>query len=294
MNPQTPSPQAPVAAAPVPPTPEPPVNPAPAQPMLPNVPDVWPKAWGLYKYSKQAVKRNVGTMVLLIVAYVIIAYVPAFFLNPTLGRIVEYLLEIPFVIAFIVGYVACVRDQKISFGTALKAGLDPMLYLKYIATSLLLGIAITFSLLLLIVPFFIVLPRLALAPFFLIDKKQGPIKAISSSWTATKGHSGKIWGVFGATIAMALLILTVVGIPFAVYFLFMYAASQALLYEFITRTDQSAATTANGETALANAAAAPTPISSQPQGSPAPTPSVPQPPVPPATPQNPPQPPAAQ
>ena len=35
--------------------------------------------------------------------------------------------------------------------------------------------------------------------------------------------------------AMALLMITVIGIPFALYFLFMYSAANALLYGFIAR-----------------------------------------------------------
>ncbi len=97
------------------------------------------------------------------------------------------------------------------------------------------GLVLVASFIALIIPFFIVAPRIALSPYFLIDKNMGPIEALKASWAITQGHAGKVWGIIGANIAFALLILTLIGIPVAIYLLFMYSAALAVLYEFLNK-----------------------------------------------------------
>jgi membrane-anchored glycerophosphoryl diester phosphodiesterase (GDPDase) len=110
-----------------------------------------------------------------------------------------------------------------------------MVVLKYIANAVIITLLLAIAFVLLVVPFFFVLPRLVLAPYFLVDQKLGPIVATRRSWQATKGHAGKIWGIIGASLAMALLAVTIIGIPFAIYFLFMYGAASALAYDFVAK-----------------------------------------------------------
>lgn len=198
----------------------------------------WPGAFGLYKYSKQAIKNNLGTVLTLILAYIGLSLVLSFF--DTLGQIVGYIMAILFEVTLIVIYLATSRGQKISLGQSLKSS-KPMLLLKYFINSIAVGLALLVSLVLFVVPFFFVLPRVVLAPYFLIDKGMGPFKAISTSWSTTKGHSGKIWGIIGATIVMALPMITIIGIPVAIYFLFMYQAATSLAYLYITKQSGSSA-----------------------------------------------------
>jgi len=106
-------------------------------------------------------------------------------------------------------------------------------FIKYLVLQILVGLLIGASLLLLIIPFFFVYPRLALAQYYLIDKKMGIMDAINASWNNTKGYSVKVWTVTLAAISMALLALTIIGIPFAIYFLVMYSAAMAVLYKHI-------------------------------------------------------------
>ncbi len=232
---------------------------------LPNIPDMWPGAWGAYKYSRQAVKRNPLPILAVLVLYFLASGLPSILLNRSgrpWGNAIGDLISIPFSIALVIAYLASVRGQKISVGSALKASFDPMLILKYIANAILLTVAVVASAALLIVPFFFVMPRLVLAPYFLIDRKLSPLQALTVSWNATKGSAGKVWGIVGAAIAMSLIMLTFIGIPFALYLLFMYGASQALLYEFLNRA----------QPATADAAIAPAPADpvDQPQTPPSP------------------------
>lgn len=204
-----------------------------------GVPSSWPGGFGLYKYSKVAVKRNLGTIIVLIVLTIIVnifSNLQNSQENPSgslLGlSLIATIVGFFVTIASIRAFLSSVRGNTISVGEAFSAA-QPMVVLKYFAASLIVGILLIVSFLLFIVPFFFVLPRLILYDYFLVDKNLGPIEAIKASWEATKGHAGKVWSVILATIAMALLMITLIGIPFSIYFLVMYAAALAILYEYI-------------------------------------------------------------
>lgn len=203
-----------------------------------NIPITWPGAWHIYKYSKQAVKRNWGILLVLFIADSLVSLITHVILGkvPGLALLVNYLVSFIIQIVTIVILIACVRGRKISFGEALKS-VKPILYLRYFCNILLLAFVLFGALLLLIVPFFIVLPRLLLTPYFLVDKNMGPLEAIRASWASSKGNVGKLWGIIGATLAMTLLVITIIGIPFALYFIFMYSAAYAVLYEYITQSE---------------------------------------------------------
>ncbi|MGD0284360.1 MAG: hypothetical protein ABSB12_02090 [Candidatus Saccharimonadales bacterium] len=95
------------------------------------------------------------------------------------------------------------------------------------------------SFLLLIIPGLIIVPRVALAPYFLIDKKLSAIDAYKASWHATKGHVGKIYGIVGVMILMVLPVITVIGIIATIYLLIMYSAAFAILYQFISKKKEA-------------------------------------------------------
>lgn len=202
--------------------------------VLTNIPDVWPGAWGIYKYSKQVVRRNWGVLVLLFVANIAIS-ITLGLIAKLAGQVIGELVGFIFDLAAISVLLASVRGQKMSFVESLRS-VKPILYARYVVSLFFLGIALGVSLLLLIIPFFIIFPRLLFTPYFLIDKKMGPLKAIGASWDASKGHVGKIWGIIGASIAISLLSITIIGIPFAIYFLFMYYAAYVILYDYIIRS----------------------------------------------------------
>lgn len=135
--------------------------------------------------------------------------------------------------AMTTAYVQSVRGHKITLGETLNKALS--LWLKFILAILATLILVVLSLVALIIPFFFVLPRLALIYYFVADKNMGPIQAVKASWKATKGHSAKVWGIYGVNLLMVLLLITIIGIPVAIYLIFMYSAAVAVLYEFVTK-----------------------------------------------------------
>jgi hypothetical protein len=58
--------------------------------------------------------------------------------------------------------------------------------------------------------------------------------AYKASWAETKGYAINIWGIIAVNILFALLIVTIIGIPFSIYFLIMYSAAFAVFYLYLT------------------------------------------------------------
>ena len=59
--------------------------------------------------------------------------------------------------------------------------------------------------------------------------------ALKASWNTTEGNVGKVYGIVGVYIVFSLLFITIIGIPFALYFFVMYAASTTVYYEYTSR-----------------------------------------------------------
>lgn len=232
---------------PVPTSPEPaaaqPATPAPAAHVpLPGTPETWPGAKGVYKYSRQAVGINLATILILgVLNYGIsfgIGLVPQDQLSVSLLlNLVASVISVYLGIGIVKSLIEGVRGQKYAVDQALH--ISPVLALKVFGLGILSGLMLFVSFLLLIVPFFFIAPRLELANYFLIDKNLGVIEAIKASWAATKGNAGKVWGIWGFTFLLFLPALTIIGIPVAIYFLIVYSAATAVLYEFLGKQPAS-------------------------------------------------------
>jgi hypothetical protein len=197
---------------------------------------VWPGAFGIYKRSKEAMMVNIGSFLGLLGAYIVASIVVSIIMSAlgmdsdSFGRnIVDLFLGSAFTVIFVNVVMAGIRNQKMDFNTALKSCFS-ILTLKMVGLTILTAFMLIGSLLLLIVPFFFVFPRIALSYYFLVDKNMGIFDSISASWNATKGSSGKVWGITGVSILFALAILVLVGI----YLSIMYAAAYGLLYVYLT------------------------------------------------------------
>lgn len=191
----------------------------------------WPGAFGIYKRSKEAVLVNIWPLITAFVVYIAASIVTSiilsiFDLEETLvSDLVGLLLSSALTVSMTLLILAGIRNKKMEFSPALKASVS-ILTLKMALLSILSALILVGSLLLFIVPFFFILPRIALAPYFLIDKKLGVFDSISASWNATRGSLGKIWGVIGVSVLFAIAIVVLVGI----YLSIMYAAAFGLLY----------------------------------------------------------------
>ncbi len=205
-----------------------------------SVPKTWPGGFGAYEYSKRAVQRNLSTLLTLLACTIVVTILGGIMnasihgsanaLVNVITDIITYILAI----AQVITLLTSARGKAITPQEALSKVTLPML-IWFAVSSILTAIIAVVSLLCLIVPFFFVAPRLYLAQYFIIDKKMDAVQALQASWKTTGGSAGKVWGIWGTYLVMALPIVTIIGIPFSIYFLFMYQAVSAVLYVFLTK-----------------------------------------------------------
>lgn len=193
----------------------------------------WPGAFGVYAPSRDAVRRNLSTIVLLFVLslaagiLVGIVFGRVWWLNQLVSAFVGAVLSGAQVFALI----GSVRGRTVELPDAVNEGLS--VFFKLFVLQLLVLLSVIGGLILLIVPGLIIIPRLSLASYFLIDKKMGILEAYQASWDATKGHSGKVWGIIGVLILMVLPSITIIGIVLTAYWVVLYSAATALLYQYL-------------------------------------------------------------
>lgn len=225
---------------------EAPTNQVPAQSTPEEtIPSVWPGAFGLYKYSRNAMRVNIGTYMAVFVLSIVVSSISTGFADEKspsyiLLNLAANIISVWFEAALIIVILQSVARHKVSLNDSLQQGLA--MFGKYFLQSLLLGLIAIGSILCFIIPAFFILPRLSLAQFFLFDKNMGVTESIKASWESTRGHVGKVWGIIGASFAMALLMLTIIGIPFSVYFIIMYSAANAILYFWLIKHGADTAT----------------------------------------------------
>ncbi|MDB5164413.1 MAG: hypothetical protein JWL89_39, partial [Candidatus Saccharibacteria bacterium] len=177
---------------------DPQTNPQPATPPVkavspPQVPESWPGAFGIYKFSKEVVKPNLGALIAVYVLLIALSIAVEILFKhdgtvyALIYNIVSALLSAFFTGATVCLWLAGVKGQKMSFSEAAKSAMAHLLNLFVLA--ILTYLALGLSLILLIIPFFFVLPRISLAAYYLIDKNLGPVDALKASWDETKGHA---------------------------------------------------------------------------------------------------------
>lgn len=210
---------------------------------LSTIPKTWPGGFGAYKHSKQAIRQVLGNIVILYVAALGVSFIIGILTGNSEG-IVNILGQLASnVISFLLGIIILVlmlagaQDNKMSISEAW-AKTTPVI-VRYFLLSILLGLIALGSFLLFIVPFFIIMPRLFMAYYFAIDQNLGVMESINASWNQTKGHVGKIWGTIGVSFVFVLLAITIIGIPFAIYFSIMYSAVYAVLYYYIVANQKA-------------------------------------------------------
>lgn len=123
------------------------------------------------------------------------------------------------------------QGKTISPDEAFSFGLSRLL--RFAGLAIVLALVFVISMLLLIIPFFFMLRRYILAPYYLIDQDMGIKEAMRASAADSKKYSSTIWGLIGVEMLLALTsILTFIGI-FASIARVAYANAPAVRYEQI-------------------------------------------------------------
>lgn len=143
-----------------------------------------------------------------------------------------------------------IDKQKVNIGKAFDTAARQLW--KIIVATILNALIVAVGLLLLIVPGIIFAIRLSLTNYYILDRGYGPIEALNASWKAVSGNMGKILQIVSMYILLVLLCITIIGIPFALYFMFMYSAAMGIAYRYLSakedarqETETTSATPAN-------------------------------------------------
>jgi uncharacterized membrane protein len=199
----------------------------------------WSGAFAAYKPSKEAVMTNISIILLIgLIAFASQIVISIFIKNEAIVQIASNIITYIVGPAYYIAILQGIAKNKVDLQPTLQKGLS--YFVQYFILNVLTGIILAASFIAFIIPFFFVMPRVILAPYYLIDKNMDAIAALKASWDQTKGHSSKVWGIIGASLVMALPVLTIVGIPVAIYLLIMYSAATGLLYKYITSTKPAA------------------------------------------------------
>lgn len=214
----------------------------PAPQLNDTIPAIWPDdstGKGLYKYSKNAVSNNIWPLLVLFIwsfgditpikennlRILIAIYI--------LGLCVHSLFAGALATALLDSVDGKKPSMKRSFGTSFR------LIHKLAPAAVLVAFSTLIGFVLFIIPGIIVALRLMLTNYYIVEQKMGPIAAMKASLAATKGNFKKLSQIAILNVLIVLLAFTIIGIPFAVYFLFMFSAASAILYRFLNNGPSS-------------------------------------------------------
>lgn len=227
----------------------------------------WPGAFKIYKISKAAIMLNVGAMIGLVAIEIGLVILYLILLIVTRHSINRIFIELPYDLvtflfsgAVVYATIQGAKGNKITIGQAFSVALKK--WVNLILASVLLGITVGASIVLLIIPFFFVFPRLLLTTYYVIDQDMGPVQALQASWDQTKGNVSKIYGIIGVGILIVLPVITIIGILLTWYLGFMYYAAFAILYLYIRGKQSGVAPSATIAQPPITPGVAPTPAAS--------------------------------
>ncbi len=202
----------------------------------------WPGVFESYKLVKPYIQPAIWNFVSVVGIGIILSLVSeiifgAIFKNTITTTILDDLTAIV-IGAYMQAVILCMyfeyfKGKELNLSNALRMGYEKLL--KMTGLIIIMYVVLLASLVLLIIPFFFVLPRVYLAPYFLIYGDCNINEAIAASWHSTKGNMKKVYGIFGLDFLIALLFLTIIGIPFAIYFGLINSGSFALLTIYLSQ-----------------------------------------------------------
>lgn len=129
--------------------------------------------------------------------------------------------------------LASVRNKASNFVESFREGLPYVWRMFGLGVILLLAVGAAYVFIPFLIPLLILLPRVLLAPYYLVERNLGPIKAIKASMIDYKKYKGT-WGIIGVFFLIACVnIIPFVGWALALVATFLYEPALAVRYEQI-------------------------------------------------------------
>lgn len=145
------------------------------------------------------------------------------------------LLFAVYIVTYLMTVIASVRGaqgHKLTLGGVWQEFKGNWLWLKLIGAMLLSGLAIVAGLILLIIPGIILIWRLYLVPYIMVDQKTTISEAFVKSWEMTKGNAWPIYSIILVTIVLSLTnIIPIIGGVVAFLLGAAYTVAPAIRYQ---------------------------------------------------------------
>lgn len=140
-----------------------------------------------------------------------------------------------YIVTYLMTVIASVRGaqgHKLTLRAVWKEFSANWLWLKLIGAMLLSGLAIVAGLILLIIPGIILIWRLYLVPYIMVDQKTTISEAFIRSWEMTKGQMWPIYSIIFVTILLSLAnIIPIIGGLIAFLLGAAYTVAPAIRYQ---------------------------------------------------------------
>lgn len=170
------------------------------------------------------------------------------FLGPNLGtdsslQTASAVFSIVLLLAAIISYFLAIalnlrvaEGKKPTFGSIWDDVMQNWLWLRLLGLGIITALVLIAGFVLLIIPGIILLWRLFLAPYILIDKNADIMTALSDSWNMTKGYGWPVYSILLFSFVLALPgVIPIVGSLVSFVLGVAYAVAPALRYQEIKK-----------------------------------------------------------
>lgn len=190
-----------------------------------------PSASEAYAQGWQVLKRCFLELLLLAVVWALLSAPSGWFRESLLGTAYHVLVLGPVGFGGMYAFLRAVRGGTPEIGDLFVAFRGD--YVQAVLASLLMGVLIAIGFVLLVIPGFVAIVRLAWVPFLVTDEHLDAVAAVRESWERTRGHGWTICGIFLLSIPIVLigLVLLVVGVIPALMWV---QLASAVLYADVT------------------------------------------------------------
>jgi hypothetical protein len=205
-------------------------------------PDNWPGTFEAFKIVKPYIRPQIWNFVTtlgigIIGSLFISIVVTAVFKHTLGGTAVNDVISL-FIGAFLQAtiltmFFAYLNNKELDVSEALSYGYNRSF--RMLGVVVIMEVLLVASFILLVIPFFFLFPRVYLAPYFLMYDDLTVGEAFAASWHLTKGHAKEVYGIVGVNILLVLLCLTIIGIPFAIYWGIINSSSLAFLTMYLSQ-----------------------------------------------------------
>lgn len=190
-----------------------------------------PSASEAYAQAWDVLKRCFLELLLLAIVWALLSAPSGWFRESLVGTAYHVLVLGPVGFGGMYAFLRAVRGGTPEIGDLFVAFRGD--YVQAVLASLLMGILISIGFVLLVIPGFIAIVRLAWVPYLVTDEHLDAVGAVRESWERTRGHGWTIFGIFLLAIPIVLvgLVLLVVGVIPA---LMLAQLASAALYADVT------------------------------------------------------------